>query len=59
MATIVYFVFQPSLPKKLLERIKKELVQDDTNLRREIDSIKSSITMEREKYLDDIFLLLP
>lgn len=55
VATIVYFVFEPSFPKKLLERIKKELVQDDTNLRKEIDSIKSSIIVDREKYLEDIF----
>lgn len=54
LITIVYFVFQPSLPKKLLERIKKELVQDDLELRKEIDSIKSSIIADKEKYLEDI-----
>jgi len=42
LATIVYFVFQPSLPKKLLETIRKGLILEDENLIWQNDSINNS-----------------
>ncbi len=54
VATIAYFVFQPSLPKKLLEIIRKSLVVEDETLKKQIDSINNVRLIDKNKYESDL-----